>query len=152
MTLILAAIGIFPGGTVSTARRPFGQPSDPGWRSFTAKMITKSDATIVPIYYDGHNSRLFQVASHLSSNLRLALLINEFRRRIESQVRIGVGAPISVADLGDTVRNGHRMMDELRARTYAMSPNADRLLAYGYEFEDIHKRDQIVSESGPGQG
>ncbi|MEQ8365461.1 MAG: 1-acyl-sn-glycerol-3-phosphate acyltransferase, partial [Roseicyclus sp.] len=36
------AIGIFPGGTVSTAARPFGQPMDPGWRSFTARMIAKS--------------------------------------------------------------------------------------------------------------
>ena len=44
------AIGIFPGGTVSTAAKPFGQPMDPGWRSFTARMIAKSDATVVPVF------------------------------------------------------------------------------------------------------
>jgi len=53
------AIGVFPGGTVSTANKPFGRPLDPSWRSFTAKMIAKSDAHVVPIYFDGANSRCF---------------------------------------------------------------------------------------------
>jgi putative hemolysin len=55
----------FPGGTVSTAVKPFGQAMDPGWRSFTAKMIAKSEAVVVPIFFEGANSRLFQIASHL---------------------------------------------------------------------------------------
>jgi putative hemolysin len=59
------AIGIFPGGTVSTAAKPFGRPMDPGWRNFTARMIAKSEATVVPLYFDGHNSRLFQMMSHV---------------------------------------------------------------------------------------
>ena len=56
------AIGIFPGGTVSTAAKPFAQPLDPGWRGFTARMVAKSDATVVPIFFEGHTSRLFQLA------------------------------------------------------------------------------------------
>lgn len=54
------AIGIFPGGTVSTAAKPFSHPMDPAWRSFTARLIAKSGATVVPIFFDGSNSRLFQ--------------------------------------------------------------------------------------------
>ena len=73
------AVGVFPGGTVSTAPRPFGRPMDPGWRTFTAKMISRSGAAVVPIYFDG--SRLFQVASHVHATLRLALLLREFRAR-----------------------------------------------------------------------
>ena len=60
------AIGIFPGGTVSTAEKPFGKPLDPHWKTFTAKMIAKSGAAVVPIYFGGSNSRLFQIASHLN--------------------------------------------------------------------------------------
>ena len=44
------AIGIFPGGNVSTARRLFAKPIDPGWRSFTARMIARSNATAVLIF------------------------------------------------------------------------------------------------------
>lgn len=54
------AIGIFPGGTVSTSATPMGRPMDPSWRSFTARMVARSGATVVPVYFDGANSRLFQ--------------------------------------------------------------------------------------------
>ncbi len=54
------AIGIFPGGAVSTSATPFSRPMDPGWRNFTARMIAKSDATVVPVFFEGHCSRLFQ--------------------------------------------------------------------------------------------
>ena len=59
------AVGIFPGGTVSTAPTPFGLALDPAWRSFTAKLAAVPDATVVPLFFEGANSRLFQVASHL---------------------------------------------------------------------------------------
>ena len=47
------AIGVFPGGTVSTAAKPFQRPLDPCWRRFTARMIVKSNATVVPVFFDG---------------------------------------------------------------------------------------------------
>ncbi|MEM1351862.1 MAG: lysophospholipid acyltransferase family protein, partial [Pseudomonadota bacterium] len=72
------AIGVFPGGTVSTSAKPFSKPMDPGWRSFTARMIAKSGAAVLPIYFDGHNGRLFQIASHMHYTLRMGLLIKEF--------------------------------------------------------------------------
>jgi hypothetical protein len=46
---------------------------DPGWRNFTAKMIARSRARRwCRSSSTGHNSRLFQIASHLHANLRLA--------------------------------------------------------------------------------
>ncbi|MEM1315276.1 MAG: lysophospholipid acyltransferase family protein, partial [Pseudomonadota bacterium] len=88
------AIGIFPGGTVSTSKKPFGPIMDPAWRTFTAKMVSKSDAAVVPVYFDGANSRTFQVASHLHYVLRMALLINEFKRQVGGKVRAVVGEPL----------------------------------------------------------
>jgi putative hemolysin len=133
------AIGVFPGGTVSTAARPLGQPMDPGWRAFTAKMVAKSEATVVPIYFEGANSRLFQIASHLHSTLRLALLIKEFRARVDEPVRVVVGEPIPRhridAHLGDT----KAMMDFLRRETYSLSPRPLKSLDYGFEFEARYK-------------
>ena len=78
------AIGVFPGGTVSTAAKPFAHPMDPGWRGFTARMVAKSDAIIVSVFFDGHTSRLFQIASHLHNTLRMGLLIKEFKKRIDT--------------------------------------------------------------------
>ncbi|MEI4470225.1 lysophospholipid acyltransferase family protein [Frigidibacter sp. MR17.24] len=117
------AIGIFPGGTVSTAARPFGVPLDPAWRSFTAKLVARSGATVVPLFYEGCNSRLFQLASHLSSTLRLALLLREFRARTDTAVRLHVGAPLAAADLAALGRDPNAMMDTLRRATYQLSPD-----------------------------
>ncbi|WP_085847576.1 lysophospholipid acyltransferase family protein [Pacificibacter marinus] len=132
-------VGIFPGGTVSTAATPLGPALDPSWRAFTAKMIAKSEAQVVPIYFDGSNSRLFQLASHFHTTLRMGLLIREFRSKINAPVRVVIGDPIPEADLAPYRRDPKKMMDFLRARTYALSPTPLDDLGLGYEFEDKHK-------------
>ncbi|TMV82463.1 acyltransferase [Thioclava sp. BHET1] len=133
------AIGIFPGGTVSTAARPFGRPLDPGWRQFTAKMIARSDATVVPVFFEGHNSRLFQIASHLHPTLRMALLIKEFRDRVDQPVRIVIGDPIPAARLAPLRQEPRALMEYLRAATYALSPDPISSYDLGFEFEEKYK-------------
>ena len=133
------AIGVFPGGTVSTAARPFSHPMDPGWRSFTARMIAKSGATVVPLYFDGHTSRLFQIASHMHSTLRMGLLIKEFRKRVDTPVRIAVGAPIGRDVLDPLAKDGKAMMDFLRKATYELSTDPEKRFDLGYEFEERHR-------------
>ncbi len=133
------AVGIFPGGTVSTAVKPFGYPMDPGWRSFTAKMVSKSGATVVPIYFDGHNSRLFQIASHLHSTLRMALLIKEFKARTDEPVRMAIGQPLANSELTARAKDPRAMMEYLRSETYKLSPEPLNTLDHGYEFEDKHR-------------
>lgn len=133
------AIGVFPGGTVSTSQKPFGQPMDPTWRAFTARMIAKSEATVVPIYFEGANSRLFQIASHLHTTLRMALLIKEFRARVDEPVRVVIGSPIPREKIDAHRGDTKAMMDFLRRETYALSPKPLRSLDYGFEFEERYK-------------
>ena len=129
------AIGVFPGGTVSTGAKPFSRPMDPGWRSFTARLVAKSDATVVPLYFDGQNSRLFQIASHLHPTLRLGLLISEFRARVDSPVRMAVGQPITRDILDPMARDSRQIMEFLRKATYELSPTPLDPYELGYEFE-----------------
>jgi len=124
---------------VSTAAKPFSQPMDPGWRSFTARMIAKSGATVVPIYFDGHTSRLFQLASHLHYTLRMGLLIQEFRKRVNTPVRVVVGQPISDLELQARAKDSKAMMDFLRKATYDLSPSPVKTYDYGFEFEEKYK-------------
>ncbi|MCV2886919.1 lysophospholipid acyltransferase family protein [Ruegeria aquimaris] len=133
------AIGIFPGGTVSTGLHPFSHPMDPGWRGFTARMVAKSNAVVVPLFFDGHTSRLFQIASHLHSTLRMGLLIKEFRKRVDTPVRVVVGQPIGRDILDPLARDTRKMMDFLRKATYELSPTPLKSYDYGYEFEERHR-------------
>ncbi len=132
-------VGVFPGGTVSTAVTPFAKPMDPGWRGFTARMIAKSNATVVPIYFDGHTSRLFQLASHLHYTLRMGLLIQEFRKRVDTPVRIVIGAPIPAQVIDSRKKDARELMDFLRKATYELSPTPYASYDYGFEFEERHR-------------
>lgn len=133
------AVGIFPGGTVSTAVKPFAHPMDPGWRGFTARMVGKSNATVVPVFFDGHTSRLFQIASHLHSTLRMGLLIKEFKKRIDTPVRVVIGEPIGRDTLDPLARDTKAMMDYLRKATYELSLTPLKSYDYGFEFEERHR-------------
>ena len=135
------AVAVFPGGTVSTAAGPFGRPLDPGWRHFTAKLIARSDAAVVPIFFEGHNSRLFQVASHLNYALRLGLMIREFRKRVDTPVRVVVGEPIPRAVLDPLRGDARAMTDVLRDATYGLSPRPLPARRLGHEFEVKHRRE-----------
>ncbi len=129
------AIGIFPGGTVSTAAKPFAQPLDPGWRGFTARMIAKSNATVVPVFFDGHTSRLFQVASHLHYTLRMGLLIKEFGKRVDTSVGVVVGDPIGRAEMDRYKGDTKSLMAFLRRKTYELSPRPIDPASVGFEFQ-----------------
>jgi len=133
------AIGVFPGGTVSTALKPFGAPMDPGWRNFTAKMIAKSGATVVPVFFEGSNSRLFQIASHAHYTLRLGLLLKEFRARVGSPVRVVIGTPVPRDQIAARLRDPRALMAYLRSETYALSPQPLKSLDHGFEFEEKHR-------------
>lgn len=133
------AIGIFPGGTVSTAAKPFSRPMDPGWRGFTARMIGKSQATVVPVFFEGSNSRLFQLASHIHLTLRMGLLIKEFKKRVDAPVKVVIGDPIGRDQLDPLAKDSKAMMDFLRKSTYELSPRPLRTDEYGFEFEEKHR-------------
>jgi Putative hemolysin len=134
------AVGIFPGGTVATGATPLADPRDPVWRGFTAKMIAKSGATVVPLWFEGANSRLFQVSSHLHYTLRMALLVREFAARTDRPVRLAVGQPIGPHELASAASGANEVMDFLRRRTYDLSPKPSDWARLGYEFEEQYRR------------
>ncbi len=125
------AIGIFPGGTVSTAAKPFSRPMDPPWKPFTGRLIAKSEASVVPIYFEGRNSRLFQVASHLNTTLRMALLINEFDSRVGEPIKVRIGRPLPREEIAARKGDAKQLMEYLRAQTYFLNPNPQKDFSYG---------------------
>lgn len=93
-------VAIFPAGGVSTSNSPVKGPAcDAEWHPFVGRLATIPGVTTLPLHFSGQNSRLFQIASHLSYPLRLAMIFHETRRRIGRTLRLTVGAPLSVADL-----------------------------------------------------
>ena len=115
-------IVVFPAGAISTSPDRLGRKpaEDLPWQPFTAQLIERAKATVAPMFFEGQNSRVFQIASHLSLTVRLALIFHEVKSRIGGSLGVAVGAPIAwdeLAAMGDR----KAMTDELRRRTYALS-------------------------------
>ncbi|NOR62648.1 MAG: acyltransferase [Rhodobacteraceae bacterium] len=128
------AVGVFPGGSVSSPQRMFSRPMDPEWGTFSAKMISQSKAAVVPVFFEGFNSRRFHVAGRMSRTLRTALLVNEFKRRINKPVKIAVGQPLSRDELDAYTKDSRGLMDFLRDATYDLSSKPINTNEYGREF------------------
>lgn len=92
---------VFPAGGISTAPDRFGRGAavDAPWQPFTAQLIQRARATVVPVRFAGQNSRLFQIASHVSLTLRLSLIFREVKNRIGTAVGVSIGAPVPFATL-----------------------------------------------------
>jgi len=87
-------IVIFPAGGVSTSPGIFQKAEDFEWKRFVVKLIEKTDATVVPIYFAGQNSILFQLASLINMNLRYGLLLNEVKNKMGKSIKVAIGEPI----------------------------------------------------------
>jgi len=111
---------IFPAGGVSTTPTVWHKRAvDADWKTFTARMITQARAPVVPVYFAGQNSRLFQVASHVSMTLRLSLLFKEVHDRIGSEVRVRIGDVVPY-DALSSITDRYAFMQRLRDLTYAL--------------------------------
>ena len=111
-------LGVFPSGTVSHLKVRDERISDPPWHPNVAALVRRTGATVVPVFFEGRNSMMFQLAGLVHPGLRTALLPNELLKRSHSQLTVFVGRPIGPDKVG-----------ALRGR-----PDADRLPA----LEDVH--------------
>lgn len=113
-------VALFPSGVVAASKTLFGSAVEAGWNPFTAKMIQRSGATVVPIYFPGQNSRAYQVANKLSPTLRQGLLIHEVMHACGRPQRPVVGAPILPDEIRDWNGTQREFVAWLRERTLGL--------------------------------
>ena len=113
-------IVVFPEGGVATARKGFGRAEDLPWKMFPAKLIQAARASVLPIYFEGQNGRLFHLASRVSMTLRLSLLIREFRRLSGSTIAARVGQVMAWEELDDGDRKN--LLTRLYDAVFSMAP------------------------------
>jgi len=114
---------VFPAGGVATADRVFGKAEDLPWKTFTARLIQDAEASVLPVYFEGQNSALFHMVSHHSLDLRLALMVSEFRRFVGARIKVHIGAPVPYDAL--EMRHDRALLtQELYVRAHRLAPGA----------------------------
>ena len=114
-------IVVFPSGKVANSDTMFGPVIEGEWNPFTAKMIQKSGATVVPIFFPGGNSRMYQVAAQLSPTLRQGLLIHEVVHALNKPQKPIVGSPILRTEIEKWSSNPRGFMEWLRGHTISLT-------------------------------
>jgi putative hemolysin len=115
-------IVIFPAGGVATARKGLGRAEDLPWKMFTARLIQAANASVIPVYFDGQNGRLFHLVSQFSLTLRTSLLIREFQRLYGRQIRAWVGNTMPWDELSK-IDDRKLLLDTVQAAVFSLDPS-----------------------------
>lgn len=112
-------LAIFPAGEVSSFHANSKKITDKEWNPFIGKLIAKSEAKVVPIYFSGNNSLLFNLLGMIHPRLRTARLPSELLNKKKHTIKIRIGKAISREDVAEFSDNT-QLMRFLRAKTYAL--------------------------------
>ncbi len=116
-------IAVFPSGVVASSDTYFGPAVERDWNVFTAKMIQRSGATVVPVKFSGQNSRWYHVANKISATLRQGLLIHEIANQKNKAQAPTVGKAIPPEDCVKWKADPRGFMVYLRKLTMDLPSN-----------------------------
>ncbi|MBZ5668029.1 MAG: lysophospholipid acyltransferase family protein [Acidobacteriia bacterium] len=114
------ALAVFPAGEVSQWNVRRAQVTDPVWNTVAARLVRKTGASALPVYFCGRNSVTFQLLGLINPRLRTLFLLQEFLQQREKDVQIRIGSAIP-SELIATLDNDEEATEYLRLRTYLLS-------------------------------
>ncbi|MCK0140462.1 lysophospholipid acyltransferase family protein [Aliiroseovarius sp. F47248L] len=118
-------VTLFPSGVVASSDTLFGPAIEREWNVFTAQLIRRSGAKVVPIYFPGSNSRWYQMANRLSATMRQALLLHEIVRSCNRPQKPVIGPVLSGVEMERLHTDPRGFMGWLRTHTLALGKPRD---------------------------
>lgn len=112
---------VFPAGEVSQLQFQFPrvQVADPAWSESIARLLRKTKAAALPMFVDGRNSALFQLAGLVHPRLRTALLPSELLNKQRRRIELRCGAAIASSRI-TRFATDEALVEHLRWRTYLL--------------------------------
>jgi len=113
-------VAIFPAGEVAHLHAQRWLVTDPPWQRGVARLVRRSGAAVVPVYFPGANGSFFQGAGLIHPGLRTALLPRELLNKRGHEIEMRIGPPVKAAAL-ERLGNDNQIVESLRMRTYALA-------------------------------
>jgi putative hemolysin len=113
-------LAIFPAGEVSHWQMPQGAIADPQWSDTATRLIRKTGAAALPVYFCGRNSLGFQLMGMIHPRVRMAFLLQEFLQQSGKSVALRVGSPIPTDSMAN-IAGDREATQYLRWRTYLLA-------------------------------
>ena len=123
-------LGLFPAGEVGTWQKEGKKTAvakgrvveDKPWAPNIIRLIKKSGLPVIPIYFDGGNSKNFHLLGRIHPRLRTARLIHELFNKKGTHVKVWIGQPITPQEIAK-FENAETFGQYLRNVTYALEAN-----------------------------
>ena len=112
-------LGFFPAGAVSKINRSL-RIEDREWQPTIIRLVRQMGVPVVPIYFHGHNSALFNILGVISWQLRTLRLPTEVWRKCHSTNQISVGDIIPAEKIKEFGDNDKALGEFLKASTYEL--------------------------------
>ncbi|MGE4579161.1 MAG: lysophospholipid acyltransferase family protein [Desulfuromonadales bacterium] len=110
---------VFPAGEVSRLNIRRREVTDPAWDSRVAPLLRHCRAPVLPVYFPGGNSPLFQFFGLLHPRLRTALLPHELLNKQHRTLEVRVGSVVPFKKVAE-FDNSSDLMEFLRLQTYLL--------------------------------
>ncbi|MGD9976717.1 MAG: GNAT family N-acyltransferase [Bacteroidales bacterium] len=138
-------LGLFPAGEVSTYYDNTEESGvvDKHWQTSMIKFVKRAKVPVVPIYFQGENSRLFHLLGLIHPLLRTVKLPSELLNKKNQTIRVRIGYPISVSEQ-DTCNDIERFGRFLRLKTYALGSSLEVEKFFNYSLRSEPKPEQII--------
>jgi putative hemolysin len=136
-------LGIFPAGEVSTFQSELQTIADKKWASSVIKIVRNAKVPVIPLFFDGRNSRVFHLLGMIHANLRTLALPAEMLRKKGEVIRLKIGKPIQPKDT-EMFSNLDQYGRYLRAKTYALGSSFDVRRDYFRMFRIAKTPESIV--------
>ena len=115
-------LGLFPSGEVSSNKNKEKVVKDIEWQPSIIKLIKGAGVPVVPVYFNGCNSRLFHLVGKVNPYLRTARLPRELANKRNKTISLRIGKPIMPTEL-DEFKDIKDLGKYLWNRTYALEAN-----------------------------
>lgn len=112
-------IGFFPAGAMSKLNR-HGWLEDRPWRDNIIRLIQQLKVPVIPIYFHGTNSFIFNLLGITFWQLRTLRLPSEVYRKNHKPMHISVGQPISVEEQQAHSGSVEELATYLKSKTYEL--------------------------------
>jgi len=137
-------MGFFPAGEVSSYKLSHHSITDREWQHSMLKFIKKAGVPVVPVYFTGHNSILFNILGFIHPVLRTVKLPSEIFNKEGKEIGIRIGTPVTVdeqkefKDIADYGRF-------LRMKTYVLGLTEESRKKNNYQII-IHSPEPLIDQ------
>lgn len=133
---------LFPAIDVST-KDSFDGVTDKVWQFPVVKFIKKAQVPVVPVLFQGTNSRLLHLVAKIHPSLKHARLPSEILSKKHKNIKLRIGSAIKVAEQ-ERFNDVYQFGRFLRAKTYGMESDIEVRRFFNYTLKPQVKPQPII--------